>query len=195
MGIFYNPPPPFTGGRQPLEAKKLIAAVLTVAAAAADVPPGNATPKIVTIEDAQLPQRGARFSPALFEAQASGDTVTHSRFGVSIVSRWWVPPDPLPTLGGKLNPSITAVAVDQAPGVGTAKIVSVDDFVLPQVNRKLPQGVVVTADNPPFGLRRFHTWSWGAAAVTEISGGGLIESVDPPPGLVSGAYSHAYHVI
>jgi hypothetical protein len=176
---FIAPPP------QPTLAGKLHPSLLHVEAAVTpDEPPGGYSPKIVSIDDPHLPQRGAQIASLLEQPVVVADKTPHRR--QVAVHAHWIPEYVSPQRLAYLTPPpvyLTPGNEDEPPGGSSPKVVSLDDPHPPQRGARiaplLAQPVVV-ADDPPFRFKRFQ-WGEGPAVVTEISFGSIIEPVDGPP--------------
>jgi hypothetical protein len=167
---------------QPQVAKKFNPALFEVAAVA-DEPPGGYSPKIVSVDDPHQPQRGAQIAPLLDQPVVADDKTPYQR--PPDLTLHWIPEYVSPQRLAYLTPPPAYLIPgneDEPPGGSSVKIVSVDDPPLPQVGARIAPFVQPPAvvDDPPFRYRRFQ-WGEGAAVVTEISFGSLIEPVDDPP--------------
>jgi hypothetical protein len=176
---FIAPPP------QPQVGAKFNPALIEVAAATPDEPPGGYSPKIVSIDDPHPPQRGAQIAPLLEQPVVVDDKTPYQR--PHDVTLHWIPEYVSPQRLAYLTPPpayVTPGNEDEPPGGSSPKVVSFDDPPLPQTGARLAsilyEPPAVVADDPPFRYRRFQ-WGEGPAVVTEISFGSIIEPVDLPP--------------
>jgi hypothetical protein len=176
---FIAPPP------QPQVGAKFNPALFEVAAATPDEPPGGYSPKIVSVDDPHLPQRGAQIASLLEQPVVVADKTPYQR--PPDVTLHWIPEYVSPQRLAYLTPPpvyLTPGNEDEPPGGSSPKVVSVDDPPLPQVGARIAgilyEPPAVVADDPPFRYRRFQ-WGEGPAVVTEISFGSIIEPVDGPP--------------
>jgi hypothetical protein len=129
------------------------------------------------------PQVGAKLAPLLEQQVAAEEKTPYQR--PPDVTLHWIPSYVQPQRLVQLTPPpayVTPGNEDEPPGGSAPKIVSLDDPPLPQVGARIAPFVQPPAvvDDPPFRYRRFQ-WGEGAAVVTEISFGSIIEPVDEPP--------------
>jgi hypothetical protein len=147
-------------------------------AAAVDNPPYNGTLKIVVLPADPLPQVNAKlpqtFVPAdnppagyrrppiwtwdggwtpVTAAAGAPDSVDNPPFSSRRLPHWpqWVFPDPLPTLSGKLNPTVLAVPVNEPSSFNVPKLVIQPPGPLPTLPPKVAAILATPAqvDNPP----------------------------------------------
>jgi hypothetical protein len=132
------------------------------------------------------PQVGAKMAP-LLEQQVVEEKTPYQR--PPDVTLHWIPSYVQPQRLVQLTPPpayVTPGNEDEPPGGSAPKVVSIDDPPLPQAGARIApllEQPAVVVDDPPFRYRRFQ-WGEGAAVVTEISFGSLIEPVDLPPPFV-----------
>ena len=126
VAVAWIPPDP-----QPTLPPPSVAAITAPTPVTADTPPGVGVPKIVHIEDDQPQQRPPQVAAIL--AQPANPPVSVA-VQASIVSQAWIPPDPPPTLPGKLNGAQLTYDTQPPRRLFQAYIPPLDD-VLPQQAR------------------------------------------------------------
>lgn len=164
-----------------------IAAIVTVNPVAVEfLPQRKLIDWIAFASPDPLPTLRAKLNPSLLHVHADTPPFSSRRY---FDWRAFLAPDLLPTLSGKvaavLAPAAAAATVDNPPGKGQPRIVTIDD-PHPQQRRNfvVQEGAAAPAqaDNPPFGLRRPKVWTWGPTVAYPIAQGDLVplDEDDPP---------------
>lgn len=167
-------------------------------------PPGKPYPAIVVVDDPPMP---IRLGPFFITVVTTNNPPFNQRLEPLPGLAAWQPPDPPPTLPGKLNPSITAVPVNNPPFSYAGRLAYLNNVIIswqppdpPPVNRgPLPPTVLaVRTDNPPFTNRsrieNFNTMlaAWEIPLPPQPQQTKYIVTVIPPPPPVKELHDHPF---
>lgn len=157
MGHFFPPPPPFMGGRQPYEPRKMSPGI---PGQSVDNPPGLLVMSIVVPYYGAEPQR-TRYLPVSVTAVQVDTPPFTQRHPFPNILVAWQPLPPMPQMRMLLGPIIAAVSADNPPFTQRTSLPLILskwwEPLPPQPQRDGPVGPAVTgvsADNPPFNDRQ-----------------------------------------